>query len=245
MSFQNDHFGVMLHGAPPVPQDLLPATDTEAESRGQLCLLQLPGQASAPSQSAWCSVTNLVAVALAPEPLPSSCSDSGGSGGGGGAGAGAGAGSGSGGVSRILLLEPSNPEDCTALELPAEGGWPAVRARHGVVAFPVKSPAAGGTARKLADSHRLGSRPGTLASPSPSSTVCVWAHIPPTRPYLSLTFPLLLKTPTRPRRPRDGAVLVVAGAAEGAAQRHGGGARGGMDAAGAAERLSPLGSVPH
>lgn len=241
MSFLTDHFGAMLHSAPPVPQDLLPATDTELECRGQLCLLQLPGQASAPLQSAWCSVTNLVAVALAPEPLPSSCDDSRGSGG--GSGSGAGTGSGSGGLSRILLLEPSNPEDCTALELPAEGGWPAVRARQGAVAFPVIRVAGGGTARPyftlsewvLTDSvHALEHSPPPLRRPL--FGVSAWAL---THSSLLLTFPLPLTNRLRPCRPRDGAVLVVAGAAEGAAQRHGGGARGSVDAAGAGARLSP------
>ncbi|KAG2488099.1 hypothetical protein HYH03_013249 [Edaphochlamys debaryana] len=84
---------IEVDAVPPVPQELLPPP--EADARGQLCCVQLPVGAASPSASAWCPVSNLVAVALTPEPGSS--------------------------VAQILVLEPSNPEDCTTLELPATG----------------------------------------------------------------------------------------------------------------------------
>ncbi|KXZ50564.1 hypothetical protein GPECTOR_16g739 [Gonium pectorale] len=78
---------------PPVPDELLPPS--EELLRGQLAAVRLPVGNAAPTQSAWCAVSNLIAVALSPEPGSS--------------------------VAQILVLEPSHPEDCTALELPMAG----------------------------------------------------------------------------------------------------------------------------
>ncbi len=75
------------------PEELL--VPTEAEAAGQLCSVQLPAEAGGPTASAWCSVGNLVAVALTPEP--------------------------GSGVARVLVLEPSDPEDCATLEVPVAG----------------------------------------------------------------------------------------------------------------------------
>ncbi|GIL80492.1 hypothetical protein Vretifemale_9685, partial [Volvox reticuliferus] len=68
---------------------------TEAEASGQLCSVQLPVASASPTQSAWCSVSNLVAVAFTPEPDSS--------------------------TARILIIDPSNAEDVTQLELPMAG----------------------------------------------------------------------------------------------------------------------------
>ncbi|GLI70853.1 hypothetical protein VaNZ11_015871, partial [Volvox africanus] len=71
----------------------------EAEASGQLCSVQLPVGSASPTQSAWCSASNLLAVAFTPEPDSS--------------------------TAQILIIEPSNSEDVTQLELPmAEpGDW--------------------------------------------------------------------------------------------------------------------------
>eukprot|EP00198_Chlamydomonas_reinhardtii_P002935 XP_001692271.1 predicted protein [Chlamydomonas reinhardtii] len=66
--------------------------------------MQLP-IASAPQLSSWCSVSNLVAIALAPRERPAGQE--------GGASTAA-----VGRVCQILIVEPSNPEDLTCLELP-------------------------------------------------------------------------------------------------------------------------------
>ncbi|KAG2452084.1 hypothetical protein HYH02_003120 [Chlamydomonas schloesseri] len=95
-----------LLAPPPSGHEPLAAAD-DAEARGLLASVQLP-TVSAPQLSSWCSVSNLVAIALAPRERPTGLE----------ANATAPA---AGGVCQILIVEPSNPEDVTSLELPLTG----------------------------------------------------------------------------------------------------------------------------
>ncbi|GFR41625.1 hypothetical protein Agub_g2352, partial [Astrephomene gubernaculifera] len=62
---------------------------------GILTSFRLPVTAASPTQSSWCSVSNLIAVGLTPEPGNS--------------------------TAQIMVMEPSNPEDCTSFKLPLTG----------------------------------------------------------------------------------------------------------------------------
>lgn len=111
---QHDALGAALEELPPHTLLALPASEhdltspaDESEARGLLATMQLP-IASAPQLSSWCSVSNLVAIALAPRERPAGQE--------GGASTAA-----VGRVCQILIVEPSNPEDLTCLELPVTG----------------------------------------------------------------------------------------------------------------------------
>lgn len=78
---------------PPVPDDML--LSSEGSVSGLLCSVQLPVNSASPTQSAWCPVSNLLAVAFTPEPGTT--------------------------IARILIIEPSNLEDVTRLEVTMAG----------------------------------------------------------------------------------------------------------------------------